>query len=62
MDRKEIPYAIKPFIYELHKKYMDTKIPISWPIVKNYMYELEPKRIQFSLNRLSATTSSPTTS
>ena len=52
VDKKDIPFALKPLIYELHGLYLKDKQAISWQIVKNYIYELEPKRLQFVFNHL----------
>ena len=52
VDKKDIPFALKPLIYELHGIYLKYKQAISWQIVKNYIYELEPKRLQFVFNHL----------
>jgi hypothetical protein len=52
VDKKEIPFAMRPLIYELHGLYLKDKQAISWQIVKNYIYELEPKRLQFVFNHL----------
>jgi hypothetical protein len=51
-EKTDVPFSLKPFLYELHKIYLTTKQGISWSIVKQYIYELEPKRIQFAFNNL----------
>jgi len=52
MEKELIPFSMKPFIYEIHKSYLETKQSISWEKVKNYIYELEPKRLMFALNNI----------
>ena len=52
MEKELIPFSMKPFIYEIHKSYLETKKSISWEKVKNYIYELEPKRLIFALNNI----------
>ena len=52
VDKKDIPFALKPLIYEIHGIYLKHKQGISWQTVKNYIYELEPKRLQFVINNL----------
>ena len=52
IDKQDIPYSLNPVLYEIHGIYLKTKQGISWSNVKQYMYELEPKRIQFILNKL----------
>tara|TARA_B100001287_G_C22680556_1_gene530106 strand:+ start:303 stop:1367 length:1065 start_codon:yes stop_codon:yes gene_type:complete len=49
-DKKNIEYYLKPLIYDLHKLYLKDKKPITWNDMKNFMYNLEPKRIIFALN------------
>ena len=51
-EKTDIPFSLKPFLYELHKIYLTKKQGISWSTVKQYIYELEPKRIQFAFNNL----------
>ena len=50
IERKDIPYHIKPFVYEIHKKYLESKEAIKWSDIKDYIYHLESGRIYFSLN------------
>ena len=52
VDKKDIPFALKPLIYDIHGLYLKDKESISWQHVKNYIYELEPKRLQFVINKL----------
>ena len=49
IEKKDIPYHIKPFIYEIHKQYLLTKSPIKWSDIKDYIYNLDSGRIYFSL-------------
>jgi len=44
------PYYLKPFLIEIHSKYIKTQKPITWNDIKQYMYNLESKRIVFSMN------------
>jgi hypothetical protein len=50
MEKNKISYHIKPFVYEIHKKYLSSKSPIKWGDIKDYVYNLECERIYFSLN------------
>ena len=52
VSKNEIPFALKPLIYEIHGQYLRDKQSISWTDIKQYMYELEPKRLQFVINKL----------
>lgn len=49
-DKKEIPYHLKPFVYEIHSSYLKTKKPTSWQDIKDYIHNLPSKRLVFSLN------------
>ena len=51
-DKKEVPFHLKPFVYEIHGKYLETKQPTTWNDVKDYIYHLPPKRLMFALNRM----------
>ena len=52
IEKKDIPFALNPLMYDLHGIYLKEKQGISWSRVKNYIYELEPKRLCFALNNL----------
>lgn len=49
-NKKEIPYHLKPFVYEIHSNYLKTKNPTSWENIKDYIHNLPSKRLVFSLN------------
>ena len=49
-DKKEIKYHLKPLVYDLHKNYLKTKKPTTWSDIKDFMFNLPPKRIIFALN------------
>ena len=49
-EKKEIPYHLNPFVYEIHSNYLKTKKPTTWQDIKDYIYNLESKRLVFSLN------------
>ena len=50
MEKKEIPYHMKPLLYEIHGQYLETKEPTSWSHIKNYIHDLPPKKLIFALN------------
>jgi len=52
VDKKDIPFALRPLIYEIHGLYLKNKQGISWQTVKQYIYELPPKRLQYVINNL----------
>lgn len=51
---KEYPYEFKPHLYELHKLYINTLMPekkyISKSVVINYINNLPPQRLMYSIN------------
>lgn len=49
-DKKEVDYALKPLIYELHKSYLNNKKPTTYNTVKEYFHNLPVKKIQFVMN------------
>ena len=40
MNKNEIPYHLNPLVYDIHKRYLNTKIPTNWECIKDYMSEL----------------------
>lgn len=50
IDKKDVPYHIKPFIYDLHTIYKQEKIKINNEVVNEFLYKLPIKRITFALN------------
>ena len=49
-ERKEIPYHLKPLTDDIHKKYLNSKVPTSWSDIKNYIHSLPSKKLMFALN------------
>ena len=47
---EDIPYHLKPFVYEIHGTYLRTKQPTTWYDIKDYIHNLPPKKLMFSLN------------
>ena len=52
LDKAKIPFALRPLIYEIHGHYLEDKQGISWSHIKQYVYDIEPKRLQFVINNL----------
>lgn len=52
LDKETIPFHLKPLIYEIHGEYLRSRQGITWEYIKNYIYELEPKRLTFVMNNL----------
>ena len=50
IEKKEIPYYLKPLTRDIHKQYLNTKVPTSWNHIKEYVNSLPSKRLVFALN------------
>ena len=44
------PFQLKPLLFKLHKIYLDTKKPISWKDMTEFVHKLDPKQLTFVLN------------
>lgn len=51
-EKNEIPFKLRPTLYDIHKIYLKNKEAISFAIMKEYMYKLEPKRIAYMFSVL----------
>ena len=49
-DKKDIPYHLKPFVSDIHKRYLKDKKPTTWQDIKDYIHNLNSKRLVFALN------------
>jgi hypothetical protein len=49
-DKKDVPYHLKPLVYEVHGNYLDSKKPTTWQDIKQFIHELPPKKLMFALN------------
>lgn len=49
VQKKDIPFQLKPLIYELHGIYLQSKQKINLPKVNDYINSLEPDRLTFIL-------------
>lgn len=52
MSKEDIPFCLKPIIYNIHKIYLKEKIAISWARINQFMYNLDIKQIQYVMNQL----------
>ena len=52
IEKKDIPFALNPLIYDVHGIYLKEKQGISWERIKQYIHEIEPKKLCFALNNL----------
>lgn len=52
IEKNNIPFALKPLLYEIHGHYLKDKQGITWAFVKQYIHDLPPKRLQFVMNQL----------
>lgn len=50
IERKEIPYHLKPLTDDIHRNYLNTKEPTTWSDIKNYIHDLPSKKLMFALN------------
>ena len=49
-EKKDIPFHMRPLIYEIHGKYLETREPTTWSHIKDYIHDLPPKKLMFALN------------
>ena len=52
IEKTDIPFALNPLIYDVHGIYLKEKQGISWERIKQYIHEIEPKKLCFALNNL----------
>ena len=50
-DMQSCPYKLRPLLSKLHKKYLETKVPISWTDMKQFIHVLDTKQLVFVLNQ-----------
>ena len=50
VDKKDVPYQLKPLIYELHDIYKSTGQKINYKLINDYLQNMNVKRITFVLN------------
>lgn len=50
IEKKQIPYQLKPLVYELHTIYKQDKKKITNEIINNYIYNMPDKKLCFVLN------------
>lgn len=49
-EKTDIPFHMKPLIYDIHGLYLKDRTPIRWEHMKEYIHELPPKKLLFALN------------
>lgn len=52
MNKNEIPYHLNPLVYDIHKRYLNTKIPTNWECIKDYIHTVPSKKLVFAMNYL----------
>lgn len=52
LEKSDIPFVFRPLLYDIHGIYLQKKQGITWTDIKQYIHELEPKRLQFVINKL----------
>ena len=50
IEKKDIKYSLKPILYEIHSYYKKTGIKINMKLIKEYLHNMEGKRILFIIN------------
>ena len=50
VERKDVPYQLKPIIYELHDIYRSTGQKINYKLINDYLQNMNVKRLTFILN------------
>jgi hypothetical protein len=50
IERKDVPYQLKPIIYELHDIYRSTGQKINYKLINDYLQNMNVKRLTFILN------------
>ena len=48
----DIPYHLKPLVYDIHRNYLNTKDPTTWQDIKDYIHSMPSKKLVFSMNYL----------
>ena len=46
----QLSYSLKPLLTDIHNIYKQNMKPITWNDIKNYIYNLPPKKLLFALN------------
>jgi len=52
LEKDNIPYHLNPLVYDIHRKYLKTKIPTTWQTVKDYIHTMPSKKLAFAMNYL----------
>ena len=50
IEKKQIPYQLKPLVYDLHNVYKQDKKKITNEIINEYIYKMPDKKLCFVLN------------
>ena len=50
LNRNEIPYHLKPLVYDIHNNYLKEKSPTTWEDIKQYIHTISSKKLMFALN------------
>tara|TARA_B110000967_G_C18852909_1_gene545597 strand:- start:52 stop:1134 length:1083 start_codon:yes stop_codon:yes gene_type:complete len=49
-SKNDIPYHLKPMIYDIHRNYLENKDPTTWTHIKDYIHTIPSKKLVFALN------------
>ena len=50
VEKKDVPYQLKPIVYELHDIYKSTGQKINYKLINDYLQNMNVKRLTFILN------------
>ena len=52
LDKDNIPYHLNPLVYDIHGKYLKSKQPTTWQIIKDYIHTMPSKKLAYAMNYL----------
>jgi len=52
LEKNDIPYHLKPLVYDVHGNYLQGKQPTTWQTIKDYIHTMPSKKLVFALNYL----------
>jgi hypothetical protein len=50
LEKNDIPYHLKPLVYDVHHNYLQEKQPTTWTTIKDYIHTIPPKKLIFAMN------------
>jgi hypothetical protein len=52
LEKNDIPYYLKPLVYDVHRNYLQDKQPTTWQTIKDYIHTIPSKKLVFAMNYL----------